>query len=237
MCCLLWHMPAQAETVYQRVQIVDPYIELRTGPGRGFPVYYVGDRGEWIEILVRKTDWFRVRLDEGKEGWVNRAQLENTLTESGVRKTFRDVMLDDYLKRRLEFGVSAGALEGDSMLGFRLGYRFLDTLSVEAAYSLVQGVYAGSTLYHINLQSQPYSDWRFAPFFTIGVGKFRNTPKVTLVSALETDSWEGNAGIGVRYYITRRFMARADLLDHVVFIGDNRTESYKSYMGGFSFFF
>jgi hypothetical protein len=237
MSLLLMSSPAQADPAYQRVQVVDPYIELRTGPGRGYPIFYVGERGEWLELLLRKTDWFKVRLAQGKEGWVNRMQLENTLTEAGVKKTFRDVLLDDYFSRRLEFGMITGIMEDDTMLGVRLGYRLSDSLSAEATYAQVQGVFAGSTLYHVNLQSQPYPQWRLAPFFTIGAGKFNNIPKITLVSAITTDSWATNAGLGVRYYITRRFMARADMTNYIVFIGDNRTDSYMAYTAGFSFFF
>ena len=228
---------ARADQAYQRVQVIDPYIELHTGPGRGFPVFYVGERGAWIEILLRKTDWFKIRLEQGKEGWVYRAQLENTLTESGVRKTFRDVLLDDYFKRRLEFGMSTGTFEGDTLLAFHLGYILTPTVSVEVAYAQVQGVFSGSTLYHVNLQSQPYRDWRLAPYFTIGAGKFNNVPKSTLVSAITTDSVAANAGLGLRYYITRRFIARAEFTDYIVFIGDNRTDSYKSLTAGFAFFF
>ncbi len=66
------------------MQITDPYIELRTGPGRGYPVFFVAGRDEWIEILLRQTDWFKVRTANGQEGWVNRAQLETTLTEAGT---------------------------------------------------------------------------------------------------------------------------------------------------------
>ena len=234
---LLLSTLAHADQTYQRVQVVDPYIELRTGPGRGFPIFYVGERGEWLELLLRKTDWFKVRLEQGKEGWVNRTQLEGTLTEAGVKKTFRDVLMDDYFSRRVEFGIATGTIEGDTLLGFRLGYKFSDALSAELSYLQVQGVFAGSTLYHVNLQSQPYPQWRLAPFFTIGVGKFNNIPKTTLVSAIATDSVAANAGFGLRYYITRRFMARADLTDYIVFIGDNRTDSYKAFSAGFSFFF
>ena len=82
----------------EKVQVADPYIELHTGPGRGFPVTFVAERDEWIEILLRRTDWFKVRTAGGQEGWVSRAQLATTLTEAGTTKAFRDVLLDDYPK-------------------------------------------------------------------------------------------------------------------------------------------
>jgi len=62
---------AVARPNVDRVQIADPYIELRTGPGRGFPIFFVAPRNEWIEIELRHTDWFRVRTEDGKTGWVN----------------------------------------------------------------------------------------------------------------------------------------------------------------------
>ena len=84
----------------ERVQITDPYIELHTGPGRGYPVFFVAAREEWIEIELRHTDWYKVRTAGGKVGWVHRTQLETTLTEHGGKKAFRDIALDDYLRRR-----------------------------------------------------------------------------------------------------------------------------------------
>jgi uncharacterized protein YgiM (DUF1202 family) len=116
----------------EKVQITDPYIELHTGAGRGFPIFFVAERGEWIEILLRHTDWFKVRTANGQEGWVNRAQLETTLTEAGTTKAFRDILLDDYLRRRLELGAAWGQFDGAPMLKIWSAYRFADALSFEA---------------------------------------------------------------------------------------------------------
>ena len=65
--------PAAGEPEGRARQVTDPYIELRTGPGRGYPVFFVAARGEWIDIELRHTDWFHVRTDGGKVGWVHRA--------------------------------------------------------------------------------------------------------------------------------------------------------------------
>jgi uncharacterized protein YraI len=90
--------------VSERVKVADPYLEMRTGPGRGYPVHHVAERHEFVIIELRNTDWFKVRTvsDTGndKTGWVHRRQLATTLTEAGVAKTFRDTALDDYLSPR-----------------------------------------------------------------------------------------------------------------------------------------
>lgn len=36
-------VPARAA---ERVQVADPYLELRTGPGRGYPIFHVAAREE-----------------------------------------------------------------------------------------------------------------------------------------------------------------------------------------------
>ena len=65
-----------AEEDIQQVQVSAPYIELHTGPGSGYPVDYVVERGEWVSILKRRTDWFKTRTRSGKEGWVSLLQMK-----------------------------------------------------------------------------------------------------------------------------------------------------------------
>lgn len=228
---------ARADEPADRVQVVDPYIELRTGAGSGYPVFQLAERGEWIAILRRKTDWFKVRTTRGVEGWAHRAQLENTLTEAGVQKTFRDVLLDDFLRRKLEFGFGGGQFEAEPLLKAWLGYKLSDTVSVELSTAQAQGTYSGTSVTHLNLVSEPFSDQRLAPFLSIGFGRFQNTPRVTLISARRTDADMANTQVGLRFYITERFVVRADYAVYVAFIGDNRTDDYRARTLGLSFFF
>lgn len=226
----------------QRVQITDPYLELHTGPGRGYPVFYVAAREEWVEIVLRRTDWYKVRVgadraDGGKEGWVKREQLETTLTESGSLKTFRDVLLDDYLKRRVELGAAWGRFDSDPMLKLFLGVRLSDTLSLEATLGQVQGVFSGTDFWHINLNVEPWSDQRWSPYFGVGFGKFKNIPNSSLVGAQTVDANLANAGVGLRYYLNDRFVIRADYSIYTAFVEDARSTEYRAITAGISFFF
>jgi uncharacterized protein YgiM (DUF1202 family) len=221
----------------EKVQITDPYIELRTGPGRGFPVFHVAPRAEWIELVERRTDWFKVLTADGREGWVNRKQLETTLTEAGTAKTFRDVLVDDYLQRKLELGAAWGQFKGEPMLKAWTAYRFSDALSVEGTIGQVQGVFSGTDFWHINLNVEPWSDRRLSPFFGIGVGGFKNIPNASLVSATVTDANLANAAIGLRYYIGERFVARLDYSIYTAFVSDASSAEYKAVSLGLAFFF
>lgn len=221
----------------ERVQVTDPYIELRTGPGRGYPIHHVAARSEWIEIHLRHTDWYKVRTANGREGWVHRRQLETTLTEAGGQKTFRDVLVDDYLQRRVELGAAWGRFKSEPMLKVWSGYRFSDTLSVEGTVGQVQGTFSGTDFWHVGLNSEPWSDRRLSPFFGIGFGRFRNIPNASLVGALVTDAKLAHANVGVRYYLTERFVLRADYSIYTAFVADTRSTEYRAFTAGLSFFF
>jgi len=236
-CALGFTPSARAADETERLIVTDPYIELRTGPGRGYPIFFVAARDERIQILLRHTDWYKVRTEKGKEGWVNRLQLENTLTEAGSKKTFRDIALDDYLQRKLELGAAYGQFKSEPMLKIWTAYRLSDTLSVEGTIGQVQGVFSGTDFWHLNLNVEPWSDRRLSPFFGIGFGRFRNIPNSSLVSAITTNANLANGSIGMRFYITDRFVARADYTIYTAYIADTRSGEYRAVTAGLAFFF
>jgi len=221
----------------ERLQITEAYIELRTGPGRGFPVFFVAGRDEWIEIELRHTDWYKVRTDGGKIGWVSRQQLESTLTAGGARKSFRDILLDDYLTRRVQMGVAWGRFKSEPMLKLWSSYRLSETLSVEGTLGQVQGVFSGTDFWHVNLLAEPWSDRRFSPFAGVGFGKFKNFPNQSLIGAQTTDAKLAGGVIGVRYHLSDRFVLRADYSLYTAFVADTRSLEYRAFTAGLSFFF
>lgn len=221
----------------ERLQITDPYIELRTGPGRGFPIFFTVPRDETIAIELRHTDWFKVRTEGGKVGWVERSQLESTLTAGGVRKTFRDVLLDDYLSRRVQLGAAYGRFKSEPMLKLWTSVRMSETLSVEATVGQVQGVFSGTDFWHLNVLAEPWSDRRFSPFVGVGVGRFTNFPNPSLIGATTTNAKLANAVIGARFYLSERFVLRADYSLYTAFVSDARTTEYHAVTAGVSFFF
>ena len=232
----LWLAPAIAG---EKVEVTDPYIELHTGPGRGYPIFYVAGRHEWVEIKLRHTDWFLVRTEKGKEGWVTREQMAGTMTQIGTKTVFRDALVDEYLHRRLEFGAAWGHFKSDPMLKAWIGYNFADTLAVEATGGQVAGAFSGTNLWHVNLLVEPFSDWRVvpAPYFGIGLGHLINVPNASLVGAKTSNARLADATVGLRYHLGDRFLARLDYTQYLAYIADNRTDHYRAITIGLGFFF
>jgi hypothetical protein len=224
-------------TRVERVQVTDPYLELHTFPGRGYPIFHVAARGEWVAIELRHTDWYKVRTATGKEGWVHRSQLVSTLGEDGEPQRFADLTLHDYLQRRFEVGAAYGRFHSEPMDKFYASYRFTDTLSIESDFEQVQGTFSGTTLWNVNLQAEPWSDRRFSPFAGIGIGKFRNVPNRSLVQDLLTNVRMSDAVVGARWHVTDRLVLRADFTIYTAFASDSRTLEYHAATVGLGLFF
>jgi uncharacterized protein YgiM (DUF1202 family) len=226
-----------ADEPLERVQVADPYLELHTGPGRGYPIFHVAARAEWVEIQLRHTDWFKVRTDNGKEGWVHRSQLESTLTASGDPKTFRELMQASVLQRRGEIGGAFGRFKSEPMFKLWAGWRLGDVLSAEGTIGTVQGEFSGTSFWHLGLNAEPWADQRFSPFFGIGLGKFHNIPNRSLVAALDTNAKLAHATVGLRWRIGERFLARVDYAVYTAFVADTRSTEYRAVSAGIGFHF
>ncbi len=225
-----------------RVQVADPFIEMRTGPGRGYPVFHVVERAGWVVIELRRTDWYRVRVDgvqNAAAGWVHREQLEATLTEVGVGagKNFRDSVVDDYLSRRLEFGAALGRVKGQPLVKFWGAYRLGPALAVQGVAGQMQGPLAGTDYWHLGLIAEPWSDRRWSPFLTVGLGRFNNQPNGSLIAPTITRAKLGHAGLGLNWHWSERLVVRADWGLNAAFVSDTRVLEFRTLSAGMAFYF
>lgn len=221
----------------ERLEVAAPYLEMHTGPGRGYPVFHVVERAQGIELLLRRTEWFLVRTADGKEGWVHRSQLATTLTATGDAKRFRDPGLDDFLQRRGDVGAALGRLRGEPMHKLWVSRRLAEVLSVEATFAEAQGTFSGSNFWHLGVNAEPWAAERWSPYFGVGVGKFRNIPNLSLVDALPVNARMALATAGLRYHLGQRFIARADYTLYTAFVADTRNVEVRAVTLGLSFFY
>ena len=54
------------------------FINIRTGPGRGYPITTSILEGERILILYQRTGYTKIRTEENVEGWIETTALPNS---------------------------------------------------------------------------------------------------------------------------------------------------------------
>lgn len=232
----LFGEPVQADEEFYEVRVAEPYLEMRTGPGRGYPVFHVVDRGKRVQVIKRRTDWFMVRTVRGKQGWVRRAEMELTLTPDGEATQFAEVAFGDFTRRRWEAGFLAGDFEGANIVSAYADFYLTRNLSVELAISQVFGNFSDALSASANLLAQPFPEWRLSPFFLLGTGAIYTDPNVTLVDEQDRTEQISSVGLGVRWYLTRRFVLRAEYQSHVIFQNTDDNQEINEWKAGFAFF-
>ena len=219
------------------VTVADPFLELRTGPGRGFPVFHVVERGETVRVDAGRTDWFQVVDADGREGWVHKAQMAETLLPAGLKLEIDDPAREDFGTHRREAGLLLGDYGGANVVTVYGAWAFNEHLAAELALSHILGNFSDGQYVTIGVTHVPLPEWRIQPFLSIGTGVIRIEPEGTLVgSDIRTDQ-VAYAGIGVRAYMARRFIVRGEVREYVVFTDRDENEEDVEWKIGFAFFF
>jgi hypothetical protein len=219
------------------VAVADPYLEMHTGPGRGYPIFHVVDRGESVEIIMQRTDWYLVRDADGDEGWVDQDQMELTLTGDGSEFDVERANVADFTNAKWELGVLAGDFGGANIVSLYGGYSLNPNVSIEAWGSQILGNFSNGWTASVNVVHEAWPDWRVSPFFTLGAGVIHTEPKSTIIQGEDRTDQIGHAGAGIRVYVSRRFLFRAEYKSYVVFTSRNDNEEVEEWKVGFAFFF
>jgi hypothetical protein len=229
--------PACGKARHYQAVVADPFIELRTGPGPGYPVFHVVDRGQTIEVEKRRTDWFRVRTDRGLAGWVRVEQLERTFNTAGALTEIVDPDEADFAGRRFELGVQLGDFGGASSLGMYGAWHFNRYVAAELRAADLSGSFSDGWLAVGNVVMQPFPEWRLSPFVMLGTGVVRVEPKATLVQTEDRTDQVGHVGIGLRAHLTKRLLLRGEYSNYLVFTSRDDNEDVDEWKAGFAFFF
>ena len=217
--------------------VADPYLELHTGPGRGYPIFHVVDRGESVSIIKQRTDWYLVRDQQGDEGWVDREQMELTLRPDGSAVEFESATIRDFTNAKWELGLMTGDFGGANIVSVYGGYSLNPHVSIEVWGSQILGNFSNGWMGSVNVIHEAFPEWRISPFFTLGAGLVHTEPKSTIVQGQDRTDQIGHAGAGFRIYASRRFILRAEYKSYVAFTSRDDNEEVEEWKVGFAFFF
>ena len=227
--------PSVASERLLQLVVTQPFIEMHSGPGRGYPVVYVVGRDETVTVLYSHTDWYKVRSPRGEEGWVRRDDLARTELANGDPAPIRPY--PDFVSHSWELGAGYGIYNHENLVTVYADYGITESIDVEAVLQQAFGTIDDRIIGSIGFRHTFLPQWKwFSPTAGIGTAYQHIADKVP-PAPLESSNQMAYASLGARGFITRRFMWRADWRHYVVFNDLNRYEDLEEWKFALAVFF
>lgn len=213
-----------------------PFVEMHSGPGRGYPVINVIEQGERVEVLIKRTSWLKVEDKRGIQGWFNETAL-NSVSQNGEKVSFIELTENDYQQRTWEASVMYGDLNGASYYNLGLGFVFSPVITTEFSLGKSQGDVSNNDIYELMIIGEPMPDLVVSPYIGVGAGIINTEPHSILADAKIRENTLISSAIGAKYYLTRNFVLKAEYKYSLVLTDLDDNEEIKLWKLGFSVFF
>jgi hypothetical protein len=219
---------AEKEKLLQ-VFVSEPYLELATGPGRGYPVFHVVEREDSVDVLFRRTDWFKVRDERGVEGWARARDMRRTKLSDGSPFVFNLGDMAGFTTHDWELGIGGGDYGGANLISAYGAYSLTDNMKIELTASQFLGNSSNGYKLEAGITHVIFPEWRISPFLELGTGVVWVEPRATIVLPEDRTDQTAYVGAGARMYITRRFFLRADYRWHTIFTSRDDNEELEEW--------
>jgi Bacterial SH3 domain len=217
------------------VVVTRPFLEMRSGPGRGYPVVYVVGRDETVTVLYSRTDWYKVRAPRGQEGWARRSDLSQTVLASGEPAPIPPY--PDFISHRWEVGAGYGVYNRQNLVTAFADFGLTESLDIEAVVQQALGTIDNRIIGSIGIRHTFIPEWKwFSPTASIGTA-YQHIEDKQPPAPRESNNQMAYVSLGARGFITRRFMWRADWRHYVVFNSLNVYEDLEEWKFGLAVFF
>ena len=222
-----------------QVQVTEPYIELHSGPAGGFPVIHVAAKNEWIAVLKRRTNWFKVETSKGVQGWVKQEALHLTQSSAGQAVKLADGSFASFAQRGVEFGALAGSFEGVPSMTVFADWVATENLTAGLTVTQALGDLSENQFFLVRVQHTTFPEWRLSPYVTLGAGKIRTKPRANLVQSGDEARTSDvlAAGLGLRYYVAQNFILKLEYQQLQALTDRDENEDLEQWKLGFAVFF
>lgn len=241
-CCMLVALLALLVTAAhaaapEKVTVVDPFVELHSGAGRGYPVLEIVEQGSEVEVLESRTTWYRLRTRRGTEGWASRVQMLRTLTPAGEAFHEDETTAEDFIDHRYEIGALLGDFDGSALMGLYGAWRFTPNLATELAAGQAIGRSADSLLIDVSLAGHPFPAMKYSPYAAIGTGLVQTRPSSILVGANRREDQSLSVALGVEGWVLRAFVLRLEYRQYLLLTSREEHEKLDTWKAGLAVFF
>ena len=215
------------EDVSPSVTVLEPYIEMHTGPGRGYPVFHVVAGGDEIKILKQRTSWFLIETNHRrpKQGWAQFKEMSKTAASFDDTGTiYASFGGFDRNERSWLWTASGGDFGGAASISASLGYRLTQNIQLNLQGTQILGDFSDGKMVAASIQHYPFPQWRLSPYFQLGAGVLQTEPSATLVQAEDRVDNTLMVGGGLSVHLSQRFNFFMDYRRHTVLTSRDQNE-------------
>lgn len=223
---------------YVELIVIDSYLEMHSGPGRGYPIIHTMEQDEPITVLRRRGSWYQVANRHNKKGWIQQEKLARTIAPSGLPAALPETQHGDYLAQQGRIGFALGQ-QGDAETATLVaGFRLFSFVGAELELGQIFGTSIDGSSYGASLLFEPIQSWSFTPFISTGIGRqtWKQKEKLNVGDTNEFNSEYTFIGGGINYYIGYNFVVRGEYRQ-VSLTGENDSLRNSAWRLGFSSFF
>nr|WP_136250733.1 SH3 domain-containing protein [Ningiella ruwaisensis] len=224
------------------VTVKSPFINVHSGPASEYPVFHVIEQNERITILKSRTAWYKIRATRNTqviEGWISIDSLQATVLDDGAPVSASSGSFEDYLQRDVELTLMGGALDNITAMTASATWVWTKNLSVDASYTQALGDFSDNKIWSVRMRHTFFPQWRVSPYLALGTGEIRTQPRSNLVQSGDEvrKSNHYEVGIGVRYYLARSVLVKAEYRGLLALTDRDEQERLDQWLIGASVFF
>lgn len=234
--------------------ILEPYLNIHTGPGKNYPVFYIAQQGEIIEVKKRRNEWFKVQLKVNshitKSGWVHRKTIgltalnthANIATNTSKNKKNMvlakdEPQLSNLFNPNYYFGFNYGQMTAADLVGIYIGKHITDSFRLEIQAGEFLGATAQGNTWAGVIRFSPFPSWRLSPFTELGAGGIQSTARGTNSQQNAGSDKFLQSGLGLQLRLSDRYHLRLEYRHHNVLTSNNDNGELETWHIGFSGYF
>lgn len=225
-------------TAYAPAKVVVPFLQIRSGPGRHYPIIYIAERDELIDFTAIRTEWYQVKTEDGHFGWIHMSTLADTLVfeESAEGFGFGDIAVKLETRGALvDIGFSTGFMADDPVLIAFIKNKNSAFFSTEFEYGMSRGELIENDYLMASLSMHPFSEFKTVPYLSVGLGRIKSD----YVDASLTNQTDTNllikAGLGITQNISPRVKFRADISQFIADSDESKISNFSQLTIGSSY--
>ncbi|MFN3239093.1 MAG: hypothetical protein ACE37D_18840 [Pseudomonadales bacterium] len=217
-----------SDTEHPIVTVMEPYIDLRTGPGRGYPIFHVVEAKDEIKIIKQRTNWFLVETTARRpvRGWAHLENMQQTAASVTPQQTIY-ASFPGYQRDQpatWQWYAAGGDFGGASAISAAVIYQMTENFKLVLEGSQILGEFSDGKMLNATIQHYPFPQWRISPYVQLGAGVLQTEPSATLVQAEDRRDNTLSVGGGINIHLSQRFNLFMDYRRYTVLTTRDQNE-------------